>query len=78
MASVGTFLYTRFKRQLPRPRFKWPERPELTTIDETHVQATWIGHSTVLIHWYGLKILTDPVFSKRIGVHLGPLTVGMK
>lgn len=78
LASVGTFLYTRFKRRLPRPRFKWPERPELTTIDETHVQATWIGHSTVLIHWYGLKILTDPVFSKRIGVHLGPLTIGMK
>lgn len=78
LASVGTFLYTRFKRRLPRPRFKWPERPELSTIDETHVQATWIGHSTVLIHWYGLKILTDPVFSKRIGVHLGPLTIGMK
>lgn len=79
LASVGTFLYTRLKRRLPRPHFKTPSvKPNLHTIDDTNVQATWIGHSTVLIHWYGLKILTDPVFSKRIGVHLGPVTVGMK
>lgn len=79
LASVGTFLYTRMKRKLPRPAFKWPTvKPELSTITDATVQATWIGHSTVLIHWHGLTILTDPVFSKRIGVHLGPVTIGMK
>lgn len=79
LTSVGTFLYTRIKRQLPRPHFKSPaHKPDLATIKDTNIQATWIGHSTVLIHWYGLKILTDPVFSKRIGVHLGPFTIGMK
>ncbi|KDN59385.1 MBL fold metallo-hydrolase [Exiguobacterium sp. AB2] len=79
LASVGTFLYTRLKRRLPRPAYKVPSvKPDLASFDETTVSATWVGHSTVLIHWYGLKILTDPVFSKRIGVHLGPVTIGMK
>jgi N-acyl-phosphatidylethanolamine-hydrolysing phospholipase D len=27
--------------------------------------ATWIGHSTVLLQWCGLNIITDPVFSQR-------------
>jgi N-acyl-phosphatidylethanolamine-hydrolysing phospholipase D len=28
-------------------------------------QATWIGHSTVLIQYKGINILTDPIFSER-------------
>ena len=36
----------------------------------------WLGQSTVLINFYGTWILTDPVFSDRCGIHLGPLTVG--
>ncbi len=27
--------------------------------------ATWIGHSTVLLQWGGLNVITDPVFSQR-------------
>eukprot|EP00887_Chlorella_sp_A99_P004725 scaffold4.g4725.t1 len=29
------------------------------------VQATWVGHSTVLLQMEGLTILTDPVFAQR-------------
>lgn len=29
------------------------------------LQATWIGHSTVLIQYKGKTVLTDPIFSKR-------------
>jgi L-ascorbate metabolism protein UlaG (beta-lactamase superfamily) len=40
--------------------------------------VAWLGHSTVLLKLDGFTILTDPVFSSRIGLNLGPLTVGMK
>ena len=36
------------------------------------------GHSTVLLKIDGFTILTDPVFSLRVGLNLGPLTVGIK
>ena len=42
------------------------------------MQAAWIGHSTVLISVDGFTILTDPVFSERIGIKIGPFTVGLK
>ena len=42
------------------------------------LHAAWIGHSTVAISIDGFTILTDPVFSTRIGVNLGPMTVGLK
>jgi L-ascorbate metabolism protein UlaG (beta-lactamase superfamily) len=52
----------------PRPKL-WPDRG---------LHAAWLGHSTVLLKLDGFTILTDPVFSSRIGLNLGPLTVGMK
>jgi L-ascorbate metabolism protein UlaG (beta-lactamase superfamily) len=42
------------------------------------MQAKWLGHSTVLLKIGETTILTDPVFSSRIGIGLGPLTIGMK
>lgn len=40
--------------------------------------AAWIGHSTVLLKIDGVTILTDPVFSRRVGIRLGPMTLGIK
>jgi L-ascorbate metabolism protein UlaG (beta-lactamase superfamily) len=42
------------------------------------IHAGWIGHSTVLIRVDGFTILTDPVFSTRIGIKIGPFTLGIK
>ncbi len=42
------------------------------------VHAAWIGHSTVLLRIDGFTILTDPVFSTRIGIGIGPFVIGMK
>ena len=39
--------------------------------------AAWLGHATVLVRIGGMWVLTDPVFSARIGVPLGPLTLGL-
>jgi len=42
------------------------------------MHAKWLGHSTVLLRLGETTILTDPVFSNRIGVGIGPLTIGPK
>jgi L-ascorbate metabolism protein UlaG (beta-lactamase superfamily) len=42
------------------------------------LHAAWIGHSTVLLKLDGVTVLTDPVFSNRAGIWLGPVTVGLK
>ena len=40
--------------------------------------AAWVGHSTVLLKIDGVTIVTDPVFSRRIGIRVGIGTVGVK
>ena len=42
------------------------------------VTVAWLGHSTVLINFFGLIIITDPVFSRRIGIRLPFFTLGPK
>jgi L-ascorbate metabolism protein UlaG (beta-lactamase superfamily) len=51
-------------------------RPELW--GDTGLHAAWLGHSTVLMKIDGVTIVTDPVFSRRIGLNFGPLTIGLK
>lgn len=34
---------------------------------ESGLRATWLGHSTVLLEIDGKRVLTDPVFARRIG-----------
>ena len=38
----------------------------------------WLGHATVLINFYGMHILTDPVLGNHIGVSVGLGTFGPK
>lgn len=40
--------------------------------------AAWIGHSTVLLKIDGFTVLTDPVFSRRVGIRFGPMTLGIR
>jgi len=42
------------------------------------ITAAWLGHSTVLINFYGVTILTDPALYRRIGADLRFGTVGPK
>ncbi|WP_018924050.1 MBL fold metallo-hydrolase [Salsuginibacillus kocurii] len=37
-------------------------------LNRQELSITWIGHSTFLIQWKGLNILTDPVWAKRMGL----------
>jgi len=55
-----------------------PGRPRVGAWPQTGLHAAWIGHSTVVINIDGFIVVTDPVFSSRIGIRLGPVTLGLK
>ncbi|HEY1754909.1 MAG TPA: MBL fold metallo-hydrolase [Bryobacteraceae bacterium] len=55
-----------------------PSVPNIAAWPAEGVHAAWIGHSTVLIRVDGFTILTDPVFSTRVGIKIGPFTLGIK
>lgn len=40
------------------------------------INIAWIGHSTVLINFFGKIILTDPVLFERVGINLFGITFG--
>ena len=42
------------------------------------VTAAWLGHATVLINFFGVKVLTDPVLFPRIGLRFPGFTIGPK
>lgn len=55
-----------------------PNRPDIASWPNTGIHAAWLGHATVYIKIDGFTIITDPVFSRWIGLNLGPLTLGLK
>jgi len=55
-----------------------PVKPTPFKWSDNQVSLAWLGHTSVLINFYGIHILTDPALGKRIGVSLGPGTVGPK
>jgi L-ascorbate metabolism protein UlaG (beta-lactamase superfamily) len=61
-----------------RPILRAPEKPEPAKWSDNQITLCWIGHSTVLINFYGIHILTDPAFGKRVGISLGLGTAGPK
>jgi L-ascorbate metabolism protein UlaG (beta-lactamase superfamily) len=69
-AWAGRFLRARIDeigRAVPAP----PYTPSPSTWGDNAITLAWLGHATVLINFYGVRILTDPVLFPRIGVNLG-------
>jgi L-ascorbate metabolism protein UlaG (beta-lactamase superfamily) len=54
-----------------------PEHPNPKAWGDRGLYAAWLGHSTVLLKIDGVTILTDPVFSMRAGIGLGPVSLGL-
>jgi L-ascorbate metabolism protein UlaG (beta-lactamase superfamily) len=51
-------------------------RPELAGWSDQELSAIWLGHATTLLRLGGITVLTDPVFSNRVGLELGLVTGG--
>jgi len=85
LAAAGAVAYRtapafwqQYARELGRPVDPPPERPDPKLWPDRGIHAAWIGHSTVLLKIDGFTIVTDPVFSERVGLNLGPMTLGLK
>jgi L-ascorbate metabolism protein UlaG (beta-lactamase superfamily) len=75
---AGPILWRRMAEDRKRPIRPAPRVPRFDLWSAEGLHAAWIGHSTVLLRIDGFTILTDPVFSARVGIKMGPITVGMK
>jgi len=85
LAGLGAFAYRaapafwkQFAKEMGRPIGSASLHPEPRQWPDTGLHVTWLGHSTVLLKVDGTTILTDPVFSDRIGLNFGPMTLGLK
>lgn len=58
------------------PNIKLQFKPSPETWNNNNISLSWLGHSTVLINFYGKIILTDPALFNRVGLNLFGLTIG--
>ena len=58
------------------PFIKLNYKPEPEKWKDNNLTIAWIGHSTVLINFYGKWILTDPVLFDRIGLYFFGGSIG--
>jgi L-ascorbate metabolism protein UlaG (beta-lactamase superfamily) len=61
-----------------RPVAPAPFKPNPASWSDNQITFAWLGHSTVLINFFGLHILTDPVLGSRAGISTGLGTLGPK
>lgn len=76
--QAAPIFWRRLSEDRKRPVEPSPRIPNVASWPTEGVHAAWIGHSTVLIRVDDFTILTDPVFSARVGIKIGPFTLGIK
>ena len=55
-----------------------PHKPDPSSWGDGRLTLAWLGHSTVLVNFYGIWIITDPVLLPRVGIRAGFVTLGPK
>ncbi|MBU1343077.1 MAG: MBL fold metallo-hydrolase [Proteobacteria bacterium] len=72
LSSTWRFL---FEKNNQTPDQPLPVQPVdlscFNTADHNQLNSTWFGHSSLMINMNGYKILTDPVFEKKVSM-VGP------
>jgi L-ascorbate metabolism protein UlaG (beta-lactamase superfamily) len=53
-----------------------PHTPDPATWADNGITLAWLGHATVLINFYGVRVLTDPALFPRIGVDAWITSIG--
>jgi L-ascorbate metabolism protein UlaG (beta-lactamase superfamily) len=71
-------LFREWTMETWRPLAPASVKPEPGKWSDAQVTLAWIGHSTVLINFFGVTILTDPVLFLRVGIRLPGFTIGPK
>jgi L-ascorbate metabolism protein UlaG (beta-lactamase superfamily) len=61
-------------RRIAQPK----HRPNPSLWNPRAINATWLGHASVLVNFFGLTLLTDPVLFRRVGADLRIGTLGPK
>jgi L-ascorbate metabolism protein UlaG (beta-lactamase superfamily) len=73
------YLWREAIRESRRPVAPAFAKPNPAEWSDDRVTVAWLGHATVLINFFGIKILTDPVLFPRIGIRIPFLfTIGPK
>ena len=54
-----------------RPIIPAPVKPMPSEWPDNKLTISWLGHATVLINFFGVRILTDPALFSRVGIRLG-------
>src|SRR5215469_16337739 len=76
--SIAPAFWKQFSTEMKRPIQPAPLMPDPAKWPDRGLYGAWLGHTTVLLKVDGTTILTDPVFSDRVGINLGPVTLGLK
>ena len=75
----SAYLWREAIRESWRPIAPAFTKPDPASWSNACLTAAWLGHSTVLINFFGITILTDPVLFPRIGIRIPFLfTIGPK
>jgi L-ascorbate metabolism protein UlaG (beta-lactamase superfamily) len=69
-------LLSRFVLEGFRPIAPAPHRPDPSKWLDMEITGAWLGHSTVLLNFFGLWVITDPVLATRCGLRFGPFVIG--
>src|SRR5262249_43582130 len=59
-----------------RPVAPASSRPQPNEWPNDRLSAAWLGHATVLLNFFGITVLTDPVLLRRIGIPLPFTAIG--
>lgn len=73
-ARTARGLVAQSRRKILKPNFT----PTPESWNPNGITASWLGHSTVLINFYGVNILTDPLLVNHAGADVLVGTIGPK
>src|SRR5687767_11900808 len=74
----GPRLFRTFIHEVGTPITSPNRSPVPSLWNPSAVTAAWLGHASVLINFYGIQMVTDPVLTRRIGATFGKRTFGPK